>query len=110
MRSLSVSSFASAAGTAGAAGAAGAWSLTLLIQIRMNSWKKSLFDAGARAGADSGPRDAGPGAGRLMASLLRRVEGIVESGERRATEWRAKSDSFCLPNRLVEQLWELLEL
>ncbi len=81
MRGLSVSSLTSAGGTAGAAGAAGAWSLTFLIQVRMNSWKRSLFGIGTGAGAGSGLGDAGPYAGRLKASLSRRVEGIAGSGE-----------------------------
>ncbi len=82
MRGLLVSSFASATGAAKTVGAAGAWSLTFSIQVRINSWKKSLFGVGVGIGADSGL-----GAGALMAGLPRQTRGIVErwrwSGERR---------------------------
>ncbi len=79
------------ASTAGAAGAAGVWSLTVLIQDHMNSWKRLLFGTGTEVGVGLGPGDARPGVGRLMAGLPRRVGGIVESGERGRSEERGQS-------------------
>ncbi len=101
MKGLSVSSLASAGGAAGVAMAAGAWSRTLSIQVRMNSWKRSF---GAGAGAGPGAGASGPRAGRLMAGFLRRAGGILESGERKVTSLP------CLPNRLAEPLWELFRI
>ncbi len=70
---------------AGAAEVAGAWSLTVLIQVRINSWKRSLFGAGAGVGVGSGPRDTKPCMGRLRAGLPQRAGGIVKSrAEQRA--------------------------
>ncbi len=99
MRGLSVSSLASAARAAGATRVGGAWSLTFSIQVRMNSWKRSLFGARIGERAGSGPGDAGPRAGRLMAGFPRRAGGIVESGKQRVgtkrrteTEGRAERD------------------
>ncbi len=84
MRGLLVLSLASAAGVAGAAGA---WSQTLSIQVRMNSWKRSFGGAiGAGAGAGPGAGASGPRAGRLMAGLPRRAGGIVDNRERRRSE------------------------
>ncbi len=106
-------SLASTSG-AGAAGAAGAWARTLLIQVRMNFWKRSLFGgAGARVSAGTGPgaEASGPRAGRLMAGLPRRVRGIVERrveqrAERRAETMKKRADLPCLPNGLVKPLGE----
>ncbi len=82
MRDLLVSSLASAAG---AAGVAEAWSRTISIHVRINSWKR-LFDGaievGAGAGMGPGVGASGPRAGRLMAGFPQRAGGIVESGER----------------------------
>ncbi len=86
-KGLSVLSLASTSG-AEAVVAAGAWARTLLIQVRMNSWKRSLFSVGAGVGSKPGdglrPRSARLGVGRLKAGLSRWVRGIVGSGERKA--------------------------
>ncbi len=80
----------------------------------MNFWKRSLFGAGVGVGAGSGP-----GAGALMADPLQQTGNIVERqeverrverrAERRAETSKKRADLPCLPNRLAEPLWELLE-
>ncbi len=49
---------------------------------------------GIRAEAGSGPGDAGPGAGRLLAGLPRRAGRIVESGERERSEEQGRSGEW----------------
>ncbi len=88
---MSVSSFAFAAEAVWADGAAGVWSLTFSIQVRMNSWKRSLCGARVGVGVGSGPGDAGPGAGHLMAGLPQRAGSIVENGKRRRSRERRQS-------------------
>ncbi len=90
MKGLLTSSLASAARTTGA------WSLTFLIQVRINSWKRSLFGIGAGVGA----RASGVGAGHLRAGLPQRARGMVESGAESGDE--EKEEGFSLPSKRAD--------
>ncbi len=67
------------------AGATGAWAQTFLIQVRINSWKKSLFGAGAGVGlgSEDGLKPGGSGlkVERVKAGLPWWAKGIVERRE-----------------------------
>ncbi len=73
---------------AGAVGAVGVWARTLSIQVRMKSWKRSLFDVGAGASSRPGdnlrPRGIRLRVECLKASLPWQARGIVKSRKRRA--------------------------
>ena len=81
------------------------------MQVRMNSWKRSLFGAGAGAGAGPGAgAGAGPGArasGTGAGLGVRRLTEVLLSGGMVETKRRAKTkqEEFpCLPNGLAEPL------
>lgn len=62
-----------------------AWSLTLLIKVRINYWNKLLFGRTTGVGAGLGTRRLRAGFPRQTRDIVKNKKQRAESGERRVT-------------------------